>query len=108
LGLQQNLWGGILSACTLTLNQIPTHQSKKSPYKLFKNQAIPLNFLHPIGNPVVLLSLHKKLSKLKPQGEMGKLVSFNPEMKSYCILTEGGIIINSKSVTFLDFVPEEK
>jgi hypothetical protein len=39
---------------------------------------------------------------------MGKLVGFNPEMKSYRILTKGGTIINSKSFTFLYFAPKEK
>jgi hypothetical protein len=36
---------------------------------------------------------------------MGKLIGFNPELKSYRILTNNNSIINSKSVTFLDFVP---
>jgi transposase InsO family protein len=40
--LRKNLWNEIMSACTLTLNQIPTHQSKKSPNELFKNKSIPL------------------------------------------------------------------
>jgi transposase InsO family protein len=104
-GIRQNLWNKILSACTLTLNQIPTHRSNKSPYKLFKNTSIPLNFFHPIRNPVAVLSLHKKKAKLEPQGELGKLIGFNPEMKSYQILKEEGSIINSKSVTFLNYIP---
>jgi hypothetical protein len=36
---------------------------------------------------------------------MGQLIGFNPKLKSYRILTEGGIIINSKNVTFLNYVP---
>jgi hypothetical protein len=35
---------------------------------------------------------------------MGTLVEFNPKLKLYQILTDGRIIINSKSVTFLEFV----
>jgi hypothetical protein len=81
-GIQRNLWNEVLSACTLTLNQVPTHRSNKSPYELFKNRAIPLNFFRPIGNPVVVLALHKK-SKLDPRGETGQLIGFNPELKSY-------------------------
>jgi hypothetical protein len=104
-GLRQNLWSEILSASTLTLNQIPSHRSKKSPYTLFKDQSISLDFFRPIGNPVAVLSTHKKKSKLKPRGELGKLIGFNPELKSYRILTNDGHIINSKSVDFLDFSP---
>jgi hypothetical protein len=36
---------------------------------------------------------------------MGKLIGFNPELKSYQILADDGRIINSKSVDFLDFIP---
>jgi hypothetical protein len=110
-GLRKNLWNEILSACTLTLNQVPTHKSKKSPYELFKNRSIPLAFFRPIGNPVAVLSSYKKnkkQSKLEPRGELGTLIGFNPEIKSYHILTEEGIIINSKSVDFLEFVSPEK
>jgi hypothetical protein len=57
---------------------------------------------------VAILSSHRRKSKLEPRGEMGQLVGFNPELKSYCILTEEGVIINSKNVTFLDYVPPEK
>jgi transposase InsO family protein len=41
-GLRQNLWNKVLSASTLTLNQIPSHKSKKSPYEVFQQQTIPL------------------------------------------------------------------
>jgi hypothetical protein len=102
-GLRQNLWNEILSAAILTLNQVPTHRSKKSPYELFKGQNIPLGFFKPIGNPVAVLSAHKKKAKLEPRGELGRLIGFNPEIKSYRILTDDGLIINSKNVDFLDF-----
>jgi hypothetical protein len=75
------------------------------PYELFKQQSIPLNFFHPIGNPVVVLSSQKKKSKLDPRGELRILVGFNPELKSYRILTEENVLVNSKSVTFLEFTP---
>jgi hypothetical protein len=39
---------------------------------------------------------------------MGTLIGFNPELKSYQILTEAGSIFNSKNVTFLEFVPSDK
>jgi hypothetical protein len=106
-GLRKNLWNEILSACTLTLNQVPAHKSKKSPYELFKEKTIPIKFFHPIGNPVAVLSSHKKKSKLEPRGEMGTLIGFNPEIKSYRILTDSGPIINSKNVKFLDFIPRK-
>jgi hypothetical protein len=86
-GIRRKLWNKVLSACTLTLNQVPTHLSKKSPYELFKNQVIPLEFFLPISNPVVVLapSNKKKLkkSKLDPKGETGRLIGFNPKLKSY-------------------------
>jgi hypothetical protein len=103
-GLRKNLWCEILSASTLTLNQVPTHRSKKSPYELFKGVPIPIDYFYPIGNPVAVLSSHKKKPKLEPRGELGRLIGFNPEIKSYRILTDDGQVINSKSVDFLDFV----
>jgi hypothetical protein len=101
-GFNSSLWNKILSTCTLTLNQIPSHWSKKSPYKLFKMKTIPLNFFKPIGNPLVVLS-NKKKSKLEPRGEFGKLLGLNANLKSYRIRLSDGKIINSKSVKFLDF-----
>ncbi|KAI7939342.1 hypothetical protein MJO29_014078 [Puccinia striiformis f. sp. tritici] len=38
---------------------------------------------------------------------MGKLIGFNPEIKSYRILTDDGMIINSKNVKFMNYVPCE-
>ncbi|KAA1083441.1 hypothetical protein PGTUg99_033462 [Puccinia graminis f. sp. tritici] len=63
-----------------------------------------------LGNSTVLSShkKNKKWSKLEPRGGLGTLVGFNQEIKSYRILTEEGIIINSKSVDFLEFLPAEK
>jgi len=86
----------------LTLNQIPSHKSNKSPYELFKGQAIPLNFFHPIGNPVVVYS-HRKKAKLDPRGELGRLIGFDAELKCYRILLNDGQILNTKNVDFLDF-----
>lgn len=36
-GLNKRLWNEVVKASTLTLNQIPAHKSKKSPFELFKN-----------------------------------------------------------------------
>ncbi|KNZ55536.1 hypothetical protein VP01_2654g1 [Puccinia sorghi] len=99
---RRNLWNEVLSACMLTLNQIPTHKSNKSPYELFKNQVISLEFFRPIGNPVVAYSHHKK-TKLDPKGSLGRLLGFEAELKSYKILMNDGKIINSKNVEFLNF-----
>ncbi|KNZ54133.1 hypothetical protein VP01_3031g1 [Puccinia sorghi] len=101
-GIRKNLWNEILSASTLTLNQIPAHKSKKSPYELFKGVSISLDFFRPIGNTVAVYS-HQAKNKLEPRGELGKLIGFNPELKSYRILLKDNQIINSKNVEFLDF-----
>ncbi|KNZ45957.1 hypothetical protein VP01_7671g2, partial [Puccinia sorghi] len=81
---------------------IPSHKSKKSPYELFKNASISLNFFKQIGNPVAVL-LNQKKSKLEPRGDFGKLIGLNPELKSYCVSLDDGRIVNSKNVKFLDF-----
>jgi transposase InsO family protein len=106
-GLRQNLWNEILSASVLTMNQVPTHKSKKSPFELFKHQVIPLNYFRPIGNPVAVISSNKRKTKLDPRGELGRLIGFNAELKSYRILWNDGIIVDSKSVEFLDYHPAE-
>ncbi|KNZ46513.1 hypothetical protein VP01_71g6 [Puccinia sorghi] len=85
-GLPRHFWNEVLGASILTMNQIPSHRSKKSPYELFKGRSIPLEFFHPIGNPVAVYSDRKKL-KLDPRGEMGKLIGFNVDLKSYKIYT---------------------
>lgn len=81
-GLRPNLWNEVLSSCVLSLNQIPSHKSKKSPYELFKGFLIPLNFFKLMGNPVAVLA-NKKKSKLKPRGDFGKLIGLNAKLKSY-------------------------
>jgi transposase InsO family protein len=101
-GLKATLWNEILGACTLTLNQIPSHRSKKSPYELFKKSVIPLQFFKPVGNPLVVLSNDSK-SKLEPRGDFGRLLGFNTDLKSYRIQLTDGRIIDSKNVQFLDF-----
>lgn len=105
-GLNRNLWSEVISASTFTLNQIPNHKSKKSPYELFKNHSVPLSYLRPIGNPVTFLLPEIKItSKLSPKGEIGSLIGYQPELLSYRILTKDNRIINTKNVSFLDFKP---
>ncbi|KAA1114739.1 hypothetical protein PGT21_021072 [Puccinia graminis f. sp. tritici] len=101
-GFKATLCNKVLSACTLTLNQIPTHRSKKSLYELFKGKTVPLNFFKPIGNPLVVLSNNKK-SKLDARGDFGRLLGFNVDLKSYKIQLSDGRFVDSKSVQFLDF-----
>ncbi|KNZ56696.1 hypothetical protein VP01_2340g4 [Puccinia sorghi] len=62
---------------TLTLNQIPAHKSKKSPFE----------FQSDSNSPICL----------------GTLVRYNEELRSYRVATETGKIINSKHLKFLDF-----
>ncbi|KNZ45177.1 hypothetical protein VP01_8410g1, partial [Puccinia sorghi] len=65
---------------TLNLNQIPSHKSNKSPYELFKGKSLPLDFFHPIGNPVSFLNEPKNPgSKLYPKGSKGRLIGYNEE-----------------------------
>ncbi|KNZ62793.1 hypothetical protein VP01_1222g1 [Puccinia sorghi] len=101
-GFRLNMWNEVISACILTLNQIPTHRSNKSPFELFKGRTIPLDFFRPIGNPTVVYS-HGKKDKLAPRGNLGKLIGFNTELKSYRILMNDGRMLESKNVEFLDF-----
>jgi glycine cleavage system protein P-like pyridoxal-binding family len=54
-----------------------------------------------------MVSSNKKKSKLDPRGEFGKLIGFNPEIKSYRILRKDGTIVDSKNVDFLDFNPTD-
>ncbi|KNZ63425.1 hypothetical protein VP01_11462g1, partial [Puccinia sorghi] len=96
------LWNEILSSCTLALNQIPSHCSKKLPYELFKEALILLSFFKPIGNPVAVISNQKK-SKLEPRGDFEKLIGLNAELKSYQIRLDDRRILNSKNDKFLDF-----
>ncbi|KNZ48226.1 hypothetical protein VP01_5816g1 [Puccinia sorghi] len=87
LRLRKSYWNEVLTVSTLTLNQIPAHKSKKSPYKIFKGALIPIDFFHP----------------LQPQGELGRLIGLNPELKSYRILADNGRIVNTNHVNFLEF-----
>jgi hypothetical protein len=84
---------------------VPTHKSKKSPYELFKQQAIPLNYFRPLGNPVALISSNLKKRKLDPRGELGRLIGYNAELKSYRILRDDGHIVETKNVDFLEYKP---
>ncbi|KAI7934024.1 hypothetical protein MJO29_016595 [Puccinia striiformis f. sp. tritici] len=96
-GLSQRFWSDIVKVSTLTLNQIPSHKSKKSPFKLFKNRSLPLDYFHPIGNCVSYLILpHKSFSKLMPKGELGTLIGYNDKIQSWKILNDSGKIIDTK------------
>ncbi|POW15448.1 hypothetical protein PSTT_02042 [Puccinia striiformis] len=44
-------------------------------------------------------------SKLNPKGELGKLIGYNDELRSYRILSDNGRIIDTKSVQFLSHSP---
>ncbi|KNZ48091.1 hypothetical protein VP01_5919g1, partial [Puccinia sorghi] len=100
-------WSDIVKVSTLTLNQIPSHRSSKSPYELFRGRTIPLDYFHPIGNPVSFLNEPKKPgTKIYPKGSLGKLIGYNEELLSYRILAEDGRIVDTKSVQFLEFRTE--
>ncbi|KNZ50464.1 hypothetical protein VP01_4410g1, partial [Puccinia sorghi] len=67
--ISRQYWSDIVKVSTLTLNQIPSDRSNKSPYKLFKGKTLPLDFFHPIGNPISFLNEPKAPgSKLYPKG----------------------------------------
>ncbi|KNZ54403.1 hypothetical protein VP01_2957g1 [Puccinia sorghi] len=107
--LSRRHWSDLVKVSTLTLNQIPSHRSAKSPYEQFRGRTIPLDFFHPIGNPVSFLNEPKKPgSKLYPKGSKGRLIGYNEELLSYRILSDDGRLIDTKSVQFLDFDLEEK
>ncbi|KNZ46338.1 hypothetical protein VP01_734g4 [Puccinia sorghi] len=106
--ISNRFWNDIVKVSTLTLNQIPSHRSNKSPYELFRGRSLPLDYFHPLGNPIVFLNEPKKPgTKIYPKGSRGKLIGYNEELLSYCILAEDGRIIDTKSVQFLEFRPEE-
>lgn len=66
------------------------------------------DYFHPIGNPVSFLNEPKKPGmKIYPKGSLGKLIGYNEELLSYQILAEDGRIVDTKSVQFLEFRPEE-
>jgi hypothetical protein len=70
---------------------------------MFKNRSISLDFFRPIGNRVsYLITPQKSSSKLMPKGELGTLLGYDDEIRSYKILSDNGRIIETKSVRFLD------
>jgi transposase InsO family protein len=98
-GIDKRFWNKIAKVSLLTLNQIPTHRSKKSPFKLFKGRTLPLDYFCPIGNKVSYVILpEKSFSKLQPKGELGVLIGYTDEIQSYRILTDGGKIVETKNV----------
>ncbi|KNZ46345.1 hypothetical protein VP01_7342g1, partial [Puccinia sorghi] len=102
-GMNNRLWNVIAHVISLTLNQIPSHKSKKSPFGLFKNHTLPLNHFHPIGNKVSYLILpEQSFSKIKSKGYLGRLIGYNDELPSFRILSEDGKIIETKHVDFFD------
>ncbi|KNZ52981.1 hypothetical protein VP01_337g8 [Puccinia sorghi] len=107
-GLSKKFWSDVIKASTLTLNQIPSHRSKKSPFELFKLRTLPLDYFRPIGNRVsYLIQPSASGSKIFPKGGLGQLLGYNDEIQSYKILSDDGRIVDTKSVTFLDFVSQK-
>ncbi|KNZ55648.1 hypothetical protein VP01_2623g5 [Puccinia sorghi] len=105
-GINKTHWDKIASVSALTLNQIPAHRTKKSPFELFKNHTLPLSYFHPIGNRVSILIIPEKTwSKLETKGELGVLIGYNEELQSYHILTDNRRIVSTKNVCFLDYAP---
>ncbi|KNZ61400.1 hypothetical protein VP01_1405g4 [Puccinia sorghi] len=103
-GLPLNFWNEIIKTSTLTLNQIPGHKSKRSPFELFKNRSLPLDYFKPIGLCVAFRDLPEGTnSKLAQVGQLGRILGYNDELRSYKVLTDNGKIINSKNLKFLDF-----
>lgn len=106
--IQRKYWNEIAKVSSLTLNQIPTHRSKKSPYELFKNRSLPLSYFHPLGNRVsFLIEPDQSFSKLNPKGKLGRLIGYTDELRSYRILSDEGKIIETKSVQFLEYTYPE-
>lgn len=101
-GLNKRLWNEIIKTSALVLNQIPSHKSKSSPYKLFKGRSLPLSFFKPIGMKLTYYILpERSKSKTLTKGEMGSLIGFNDELRSYKVYGENGRIIDTKHVQFL-------
>ncbi|KNZ49523.1 hypothetical protein VP01_4961g1, partial [Puccinia sorghi] len=71
--ISRQYWSNIVKVSTLKLNQIPSHQSNKSSYELFKGKTLPLDFFHPIGNPVSFLNEPKTCSLIKFLPKTGEL-----------------------------------
>lgn len=92
-GMNNRSWNEIACVSSLTLNQISPHKSKKSPFELFDNHTLPLNYFHPIGNKVSYLILPKKsFSKIKPKGLLGRVIGYNDELRSFQILGDRKIV----------------
>ncbi|KNZ50417.1 hypothetical protein VP01_4438g2 [Puccinia sorghi] len=92
-GMNNCSWNEIACVSSLTLNQISPHKSKKSPFELFDNHTLPLNYFHPIGNKVSYLILPKKsFSKIKPKGLLGRVIGYNDELRSFQILGDRKIV----------------
>ncbi|KNZ50965.1 hypothetical protein VP01_4150g1, partial [Puccinia sorghi] len=89
--LSLNYWNDVIKASTLTLNQIPAHKSKKSPFELFRNHSLPLNYFKPIGLKVSYLYLPENSnSKLAQIGCLGTIVGYNEELTSHRVATKTG------------------
>lgn len=94
-------------ACFLALNHFPSHKSKSSPYELFKGNSLPLEFFKPLGSLVLYLLLPPKPGpKLFPKGEIGRLVGYNDDLRSFKILAPSGKILSTKHVKFVDLNPK--
>ncbi|KNZ59602.1 hypothetical protein VP01_1696g1 [Puccinia sorghi] len=101
--LNKRLWNEIIKTSALTLNQIPAHKSKSSPYELFKGRKLPLEFFKPVGNRVSYLILpEQQHAKLESKGLLGTLIGYNDELRSYRILGDNGRIIDTSHLKFLD------
>jgi hypothetical protein len=73
---------------------------------LFKGRILPLDYFRPIGNKVSYVILpEQSFSKLQPKGELGVLIGYTDEIRSYRILTNGGKVVETKNVQFLDYTP---
>ncbi|KNZ59920.1 hypothetical protein VP01_1642g5 [Puccinia sorghi] len=103
-GINRKYWNEIAKVSTLTLNQIPSHKSIKSPFELFKQRVIPLTYFYPMGNRVAIIDQPKEsFSKLAPNGKLGILIGYNDELLSYRVLSNDGKIISTKHLKFLDY-----
>lgn len=107
-GIERKYWNEIAKVSSLTLNQIPTHQSKKYPFKLFKGCTLPLSYFYPLGNCVSsLIQPEQSFSKLKPKGKLGRLIGYSNELHSYRILSDEGKIVETKNINFLEYNPPD-
>ena len=97
--IDKRFWNKIGKVSSLTINQIPAQQTKKSLFKLFKMCSLPLSYFHPIGNRVSYIVLpEKSFFKIQTKGELGALIGYRYKLQSYRILTDGGKIVETKNV----------